>query len=151
MQPSWRACEDQEIQPDIRAQIQGRVVVVGEDFSDIDRHETVVGDIPGYILQANYVESLLDDRVIRPAPQLLNLLTGLMVFAGFEYLAWRYHHHRVKAFAALLVGTALIIYLSVTLLGYYLNPVTISVIAVLLRIGDLAIMPPGTPEMEKHQ
>ncbi len=37
-----------------------KIVVVGDYSGDI--HESALGPVPGYVLQANYVESLLDDR-----------------------------------------------------------------------------------------
>jgi hypothetical protein len=139
----WRACSDDEIGPRIRSLVQGRVVVIGEDFPEVDRHDTVVGNLPGYVLQANYIESLLDDRLIRPMPALswitmpalswipmppfswipmpplswipmpalswipeifnVNVLVGFLIFFCFEYLAWHYHHHRVKALVGITV------------------------------------------------
>ncbi len=39
---------------------QRKIVVVGDAVSD--RHDSVVGRVPGVVLQANYIESLLDDR-----------------------------------------------------------------------------------------
>jgi len=132
----------------VRGLVRGRVVVVGEDVADYDRHETVVGDLPGYILQANYIESLLDDRLIRPVPEVLNVLAGLMFFVAFEYVAWGYHHKRLNALkwiVILVAGTGLIIYLSVTLFGYYLNPATIGLLAVLLRLADMGLVPSREP------
>lgn len=39
---------------------QRRIVVVGDAMSDM--HDSVVGRVPGVVLQASYIESLLDDR-----------------------------------------------------------------------------------------
>ena len=41
-------------------QFQRRIVVIGDAVGD--KHDTVVGWVPGVVLQANYLESLLDDR-----------------------------------------------------------------------------------------
>ena len=144
--PGWRACTDGEIDPSVRAKLLASVVLIGEDDSGSDRHDTAVGEIPGYYLQANYIESLLDDRLIRPVPEIINIVAGFSVFVGFEFIAWYYHHHRVKAllrFAVLVLGSGLIVYFSVTLFGYYLNPTAIGVLAILLRVADLALMPAG--------
>jgi hypothetical protein len=152
--PGWRACEDSELSQRVRSLADGRIIIVGEDAAGFDRHDTVVGEMPGYILQANYIESLLDDRLMRPVPESLNVLTGLMFFAAFEYIAWRHHERRLYAFTLiglLVAGTGLVIYLSVTLLGYYLNPATIGLLAVLLRLADTALVPPGgAPARERH-
>jgi hypothetical protein len=37
-----------------------KIVVVGEQ--NIDIHDSVIGHVPGFVLQANYIESLIDDR-----------------------------------------------------------------------------------------
>ena len=128
----WRACRENEIPPYVRALTRGKVVVIGEDYPGIDRHTTVVGDVAGYVLQANYIESILDDRLIRPVPELLDWAAGLMIFVCFEYLFSRYYGIRkLTRLALLFAATALAVYLTVTLLGYYLNPTTISILAVL--------------------
>jgi hypothetical protein len=147
--PGWRSCSDSELKPEVREKASGTVVMIGEDFPDVDRHETVVGDTPGYILQANYVESLLDDRLIRPVPNLLNIAVGFLIFATFQYLVWLYHRQesgRVKAVIVcgifVLLGCAFLsLYLIVALLGYYLNPTTISVLAILVLSTDMLLMP----------
>jgi CHASE2 domain-containing sensor protein len=48
------------------AQIEGRVIVIGEDVSGRDRHALFGNDVSGAYLQANYIESLLDGRYLRP-------------------------------------------------------------------------------------
>lgn len=61
-----------------------------------------------------------------------------------ESLIWRNHSHRVLALlwiSVLAVSAGLAVYLSVALLGFYLNPATISVLAVLFRLLDLAVAP----------
>jgi len=137
-----RACTYDELSPAVRELAHRPVIVIGEDIPELDRHDTVIGDIPGYMLQANYIESLLDDRVIRPVAEGWNLVTGLVVFVGFEYILWRFHRAPLAAVWRLIVlfgGVSLVIYLSVVLLGYYLNPAAVSIIAVLLRVADLAL------------
>ena len=72
--PGWRACQEGELNPRVLSLVHGRVVVIGEDIPELDHHDTVVGNVPGYMLQANYIESLLDDRLIRPVPDVGNHL-----------------------------------------------------------------------------
>ena len=71
-EPGWRACESGELQPRVRSLVRGKVVIIGEDVPDIDRHKTVVGDVAGFVLQADYVESLLDNRLIHPVSDIFN-------------------------------------------------------------------------------
>jgi len=40
-----------------------RIVVLGD--AQQDPHDTVVGHVPGVVLQANYIESLLDERYFK--------------------------------------------------------------------------------------
>lgn len=61
--------------------LRGKVVVIGE-ATERDKHASVVGDVPGYLLHANYIESLLDDRYFRPVyPVLEFVLTALGIVA----------------------------------------------------------------------
>ena len=46
--------------------IRGQVIVVGDDIEGRDRHMLFGDDVPGVYLQANYIESLLDGRYVRP-------------------------------------------------------------------------------------
>jgi CHASE2 domain-containing sensor protein len=142
--PGWRACSDEELSPRVRETLHARVVVIGEDVPGIDRHRTVVGEVPGYILQANYIESFLDDRIIRPTGDAVNWLFGLLIYALFEFLLWHHHHNRLRALLSVvgLFGSAMVVvYLAVALCGYYLNPVTVSVLAMCVRLMDVTFMP----------
>jgi CHASE2 domain-containing sensor protein len=56
--------------------INGKVVVLGLAGFGNDVHETLIGKIPGVVLQANYVESLLDGRVFKPVAWWLQILLG---------------------------------------------------------------------------
>lgn len=71
---SWRLCGDDGLSREMLGDLQGRIVVIGQTDPNIDLHDTVVGEMPGVFLQANYIESLLDDRYLRAVgfwPQLL--------------------------------------------------------------------------------
>lgn len=146
--PGWRACLEGEMNPRVQRLVHSRIVVIGEDMPGLDRHDTVVGNVSGYILQADYIESLLDDRLIRPVPEAVNLIYGLIIYAMFEYILWYHHHRRFRGFlwvCALLLGAALTVYLSVMLVGYYLNPAMVSFLAVLIRLTDLILWPSDVP------
>jgi hypothetical protein len=115
----------------VKSLFRGKVTVIGElDYSDY--HSTVVGNTPGYVLQANYVESLLDDRLILPVPEWVDLLTGLGIFLLYERFFDSFRGYRsVLAVLGLFIFTTLIVYLAVNLLGYYLNPAFFSILSVL--------------------
>jgi hypothetical protein len=47
-------------------QIRGRIIMIGEDFPEHDDQHTLFGhQVSGVYLQANYIESLLDDRPMK--------------------------------------------------------------------------------------
>lgn len=56
--------------------VRGQVVIIGEDVTGRDRHRLLDKDVPGVYLQANYIESLLDDRYFQPIGTARNLPAG---------------------------------------------------------------------------
>jgi hypothetical protein len=136
---NWRACEASDAKPALRDRVRGKVVIIGDNLPETDQHYTVVGWVPGYLLQANYIESLIDDRVFRPLPEGLDFGAGFVVFFWFEYLFWRYHGFQALIRVALLFcGVGAVVYLAATNAKYYFDPATTSVLAVLnSRIMEL--------------
>jgi CHASE2 domain-containing sensor protein len=51
-----------------REQLRGKVALVGWVDDSNDTHETPAGTMPGIFLQANYIESLLDGRLLHAVP-----------------------------------------------------------------------------------
>jgi len=93
--PNWdRICQTPRIETSTSAQptgrltneeiadeISGRIVVIGE-FSEEDDHDSVIGaDVPGAVLQANYIQSLLDARYFPAVPGWVSFLCYLAWFA----------------------------------------------------------------------
>jgi len=119
-----------------------QIVVIGERTEREDNHNSAIGEVPGFYLQANYIEALLDNRLFRPVHPLINYAFGLLIFAAFEYILLTYSHKWWLALiwiAALLVGTLLILYFAAVHLGYYLNPATVSLVAIGIALGHLVI------------
>jgi CHASE2 domain-containing sensor protein len=84
------------------AEIRGRVIVIGDDVLGRDRHMLFGDDVPGVYLQANYIESLLDGRYLRP----LGAGWDFAIFASwvaFLYLAF-WMQPEVALVLSLLVG-----------------------------------------------
>lgn len=80
----WKACSSS---PNAVVEVLrgSKIVLVGER-TEQDHHNTVMGDMPGYALHANYIEALLDDRYFRPVPFLLEWalsLAGVVLIIGF--------------------------------------------------------------------
>jgi len=59
---------------------------------DMDSHFSVVGEVPGYILQANYVEALLDGRYFRAVAGWVNYVAGFLIYLAFHWVLITHHH-----------------------------------------------------------
>lgn len=71
------------------ADVRGQVVLIGDDVQGRDRHQLLGRDIAGVYLQANYIESLLDGRYLRPIGPVGNvafLIAWLVVLYGLFWL-----------------------------------------------------------------
>jgi CHASE2 domain-containing sensor protein len=118
-----------------------QIVVIGEAARE-DNHNSIIGEVPGFYLQANYIEALLDDRVFRPVHPLVNYALGFLIFAIFEYILIKNLKKPFWAIVkvlALLVATTVVLYLAVVHSGYYLNPATVGLLAIFINLGHLAI------------
>jgi hypothetical protein len=84
-------------------QLSHRIVVIGKNDPRIDRHESVIGVVPGAILQANYIESILDSRLFRPVHGWLSISVALL-WLGLIEMTFRLsegHPHRALVLAIL--------------------------------------------------
>jgi CHASE2 domain-containing sensor protein len=63
---------------DVR-QLQRKIVLIGDGMKDM--HESVVGRVPGVVLQANYIESLLDERYFTGQGPLAGTVAALICIA----------------------------------------------------------------------
>ncbi len=122
----WLHCELSDYQ---NQSIRNHIIVVGNSTDDNDIDPSVIGRVPGVVLQANYIESLLDDRFLKPVPVLWNILINLSVafLIGFLFLATSLQKHWVVsperlAIASLVIALFLWIvsYLVAVHVGYYL-------------------------------
>jgi CHASE2 domain-containing sensor protein len=73
--------------PPERADLLGRIIVIGDDVEGVDRNDLFPDQpqVPGMYLQANYIESLLDGRYLRPFGAGWNF-TILAAWVVFLYL-----------------------------------------------------------------
>lgn len=124
------------------------IVVIGERDVRQDNYHSIVGEIPGFYLWANYIEAALDDRLFRPVHPLINYGLGFLIFAVFELILLQNHDQPLRAIAfvlCLLAGTTVALYLVVVHFGYYLNPATVGLFAIFINLGHLAFA------NERHQ
>jgi hypothetical protein len=102
----WRACKSIDVRRDPRFNRLkgGRIVLIAEN-SDQDQHKSVIGELPGYVLQANYIEALLDDRCFRPIPPLVGIGLTLLGITAIVTIFEKFSHSMV----ALLIAYLLVI------------------------------------------
>jgi CHASE2 domain len=133
---SWRQCQDFDLTPEQLTRLRGRVVLVGFDDPPYDIHESVVGEILGPILQANYIEALLDQRYLKPAPRIIQLIISIiwvwtieviykLIVNTFSALFW--------AIAISVLWIAIVYYWATLQLGFYLALWPPSFLAILIR------------------
>jgi hypothetical protein len=64
----------------------GRIAVIGDASGDT--HESVLGEVPGVVLHANYIEALLDDRYYIPLGQWTSILVILLSCGVIQLVFW---------------------------------------------------------------
>jgi hypothetical protein len=75
----WRKCTAPDLGADPRfSHLKGGQIILIAENSAQDIHKSVIGEVPGYVLQANYIEALLDDRCFRPIYPLLEVFFTFM-------------------------------------------------------------------------
>ena len=92
------------------------------------------------VLQANYVEALLDQRFFEPAHPIFNYLLGFVIFLIFDYILLIYEHNVVQAVGGVLVLGIVsvgLLYLLIMHLGWYLNPAAVSLLAIVIKLSHL--------------
>jgi hypothetical protein len=122
----WESCELSGYK---NQTIRNHIVIIGNSTDDQDINASVIGLVPGVVLQANYIESLLDDRYLKPVSLLGNIIINLSAafVIGFLFLSTSSQKHGLLspervAVASLILSLLLWVlsYLIVLHLGYYL-------------------------------
>ncbi len=116
--------------------ISGKVVVIGELDPIGDVHQSVVRKLPGYVMQANFIEALLDDRYYRPMP-VLDYVYGFVILAALELILIVYERRWIRMallIAGLLVASVGVLYLTTTVMEWYVNPIPVGLMTVLVKL-----------------
>jgi hypothetical protein len=112
----WEDCPPDRYGSDL---LKNHIIVVGNRTTE-DFHASVIGTVPGVVLQANYIESLLDDRYFKPVPFwaafLVNALLLLLIVLIFY---WAMRTGNVSPETAL--GASLLVICSAWILTYLLT------------------------------
>ena len=134
----WRKCKQPSDR--LRDELQSRIVLVGETNSDTDQHPMLTDRVAGFYLQANYIEALLDDRFYTPGPLLLDYGFAFAFLFALELILIRCEHHPAHAtllITALTAASALVLHLVTLLFGTYIDPLPVSLTAVLIKLSHL--------------
>ena len=128
----WRGC-NQAAGDDF--DVKNKVVVIGEYSSD-DEHRSVIGEIPGVVVQANYIEALLGDRYFRS--HWLDIALTILSFGLIYLLFERSKSPNVGLLSALILVFCLwmVSYFAVIQLGYILTFWVVSALAIVPKYID---------------
>jgi CHASE2 domain len=71
----WTTCQSPDIANDRRfSDFKGGQVVLIAEAAQRDHFQSVIGEVPGYLLQANFIEGLLGNWYLRPSAPTLELI-----------------------------------------------------------------------------
>lgn len=137
--PAWSAaCSGTRLLAPKADVLNGKIVIIGIVGAGEDIHATVLGRVPGVILQANYTESLLNDRVYKPLSLTVDLLVGAIWLGAVFTIAWVFRVHLALALVLSLLATIIPAYIILKVLiwlGYYTELVIpIAVAAIVTNI-----------------
>jgi CHASE2 domain-containing sensor protein len=143
--------------------LRGRIVIIAERDMDSDSHLSVLGHVPGFVLQANYIEALLDRRYFKPVGWWTNYGAGFLIFLAFHWVLIK-HQHALEAAAVrrlpwlllkaafwclvVILATIAALYLIVMHAGWYVNPATMGLVAFVMKFAELifGLIPRGEGE-----
>jgi CHASE2 domain-containing sensor protein len=150
---NWTDCSPKH---DPASVFQGRIAVIGfgHTRANTDIHDSVLGFVPGVILQANYIESLLDGRYLTQAWWPIQVVLSFLCFATIE-VVFEFISNIWRAIALAVFVTVifyLICYVAVIQFGYYLDLWIPSALALILKvISTMQRLASENPLREKNQ
>jgi hypothetical protein len=96
---------------DLRKSLEGKIVLVGRGDDKEDVHQSLLGDVPGVVLQANFIESLLQNRVYKPISKWSQSAIGLAWLALIFWVPWEFSSERALALLLSLLSVIIPAYL----------------------------------------
>jgi CHASE2 domain-containing sensor protein len=139
-EPWKQYCNDHEhycFEPSL---VTGKVILVGIAGLGGDIHPSLIGKVPGVVLQANYVESLLSGRVFKPVPMWIECVIAFVWLVLALVLAWKARSYPWLALAlsgGITLVLGLLIQVFIGVIGYHAEvviPLTIAVLLVIVSI-----------------
>jgi CHASE2 domain-containing sensor protein len=73
-----RLLDDPAHTDEVQKMLRGKIVLIAENSDREDQYNTVIGTVPGYLLHANYIEALLDDRYFSPTSPYVELPLAIL-------------------------------------------------------------------------
>jgi len=133
---AWKSCADTEGDAAERDKLRGKIAVVGWQQDDV--WDTVAGEMPGYIVNANYIEALLDHHYLKPVPLSWQFALSIVWFLLIELPFWPVWQlaKNTALLISLLIWLAVafsVYYFAVVLAGYFTVLFVPSLVALLIR------------------
>lgn len=118
--------------------LRGKVVVIGVKDKYIDIHHSPIGEVPGYKLHANYIEAVLDQRYYEPC-ELASYILGFLIFVLIHYfvLVEETRWKQIAGVVGVFIISCGLIYMVVAIGGVYINPITLSSLALAIIFTHL--------------
>jgi CHASE2 domain-containing sensor protein len=136
---NWRECGADEGNAEEREKLHGRILMIGFGDDPKDLWQTVAGRLPGYALQANYLEALLDARVFLPLSLRNQLLLSFAWLLLVELPFWLHDFRTGQALFYSCVISCFVIfllyYLALVNLNWYISVGPPSVLAIVARVA----------------
>jgi hypothetical protein len=120
---SATVCEGVMNDENLRIGLAGSIVVVGS-FTAADRQIGIDDEeIPGVLLHADYIESVLSNTVYSPLPEWFGLVISLILFWVVEHFHQRYSPWHAGALSVILIVICFVIsiYVFLWILRVYVN------------------------------
>ena len=123
--------------PEELKKLRTKIALLGDVSGREDFHRTPIGDVPGALLQANYIEYLINGQYMKPVSWSIQLLISIAWFAAIEYIFSKYTHQPLYALslslAAIVLGIFVFFFIAVRLLGYHLVLLPPSLLLICIR------------------
>jgi hypothetical protein len=138
MERKWRLCRADEGNQDERKKLHGRILMIGFEDDPRDLWPTAIGQLPGYALQANYLEALLDARVFQPLALRYQFALSFVWLTLVELPFWLHDFRTGKAlFYSFLISCLvvfLLYYIALVNFNWYISVGPPSALAILARV-----------------
>jgi hypothetical protein len=89
--------------------LRNKIVILADVSTREDLHGTFIGELPGAVLHANYIEAMINKNYLRPVHPLIQLIVSLIWFLAIEWVFVQFAHRPLYALSAALAVIAVFI------------------------------------------